>query len=178
MTTYLGWYIPNDIIDFKFTTTGSTGAPTALSAGSVAVYAGSDAAENTSAVTLTIDFDSRTGLNHVRVATSAASTFYVAGSQYEAVITNGSVGGVSVVGYTVGRFNLGYNPMADAILQRSASPSDATAAVYSIYSLIMSALESDISGSTWTIYRSDHVTNHMTRSLSLASAGSVVTGVT
>lgn len=175
---YFGSYSANDNIDIKFTTTGSTGQPTALSAGSVAIYSGNNTTEDTSAVTLTTDFDGRTGLNNVRIATSAASTFYTAGGQYHIVLTAGSVGGVPVNGYMVGNFDLRVPTLSDAILSRSASLSDSTAAGYSLYSIIMGLLENAVSGSTWTIYKSDGSTTHMTRALTLASAGSIVTGVT
>jgi hypothetical protein len=176
--SWFGSYSPNDNIDVKFTTTGSTGAPTSLSAGSVAVYSGNSTTEDTSAVTLTADFDARTGLNNVRIASSAASTFYVAGGTYQVVITAGSVGGTPVNGYLVGAFDMRLPTFADAIIGRSASLSDATAQPYSIYTMIMAMFENQISGSTWTVYKSDGVTTHMTRGLSLASAGSLVTGVT
>lgn len=178
MSGYYGSYPPLANVDVMFTTVGSTGQPVALSAGSVAVYAASSAAENTSAVTLTANFDGRTGLNHVRIATSAASTFYVPGQVYHVVITGGSVEGVPAAGYVVGHFDMRLPDYADAVLTRSASLSDATAAPYSLYSVIMGLLENQTSGSTWTIYRSDGSTVHMTRALSLASAGSIITGVT
>lgn len=176
--SYYGSYPPLANVDVMFTTVGSSGAPAALSAGSAAVYAGSSTTENTSAVTLTANFDARTGLNHIRIATSAASTFYVAGQTYHVVLTGGSVEGVAIAGYVVGRFDMRLSDYADELLGRSASPIDATAAPYSLYSVIMGLLENQVSGSTWTIYRSDGVTTHMTRALSLASAGSIVTGVT
>ena len=53
---------------------------------------------------LTVDFDSVTGLNHVRVTTTDA--FYANGSEFECVITAGTVDSVSVVGSCVGRFTL------------------------------------------------------------------------
>jgi len=175
---YIGTFSPNENVDMMFTTTGSTGQPTALSAGSIAVYSGNSTTEDTSAVTLTASFDSRTGLNHVRIATSAASAFYVDSGEYNVVITAGSVGGVPVNGYVVGNFDIRARTLADLILGRSASAIDSTASTYSLYTVIMGLLENQVSGSTWTIYRSDGATTHMTRGLSLASAGSIVTGVT
>lgn len=175
---YRGNYRAGENVDILFTTIGSSGAPVALSSGSVAVYRDNDTAENTSAVTLTANYDGRTGLNHVRVATSAASTFYMDGSSYHAVIIGGSVEGVSANGYVVGYFGLRANTLADTLLARSASAVDASAAPYSLYSVIMAQLENSVSGSTWTIYRSDGTTTHMLRALTLASAGSIITGIT
>lgn len=103
--TYLGDYDLNANVRCFFTTTGSTGAPTALSAGSVSVYEDGATAEFTAGVTLTADFDSRAGLNLVTVATSTSGS-YGRGKDYNLVVTNGSVGGVSVVGYLVGTFSI------------------------------------------------------------------------
>lgn len=106
--TYLGDYAPGDTIDFNFTTRRfSTGAPYTL-AGTPAVrcYKGSSTTEDDSGITLTVDYDSRTGLNHVTIDTSADGTFYAEGAQIEVVITAGTVDSVSVVGEVVGRFTL------------------------------------------------------------------------
>jgi hypothetical protein len=106
MSKYLGDFSAADVIDFKFTTfRPSTGAPFTL-AGSpvVSVYKDNDLTQTTTGVALTVDFDSVTGLNHVRVTTTDA--FYANGSEFECVITTGTVDSVSVVGSCVGRFTL------------------------------------------------------------------------
>lgn len=106
---YLGDYTAGDTLTFKFTTRRfSTGAPFTL-AGSpvVRVYKDGSDVEDDSGITLTVDFDSRTGLNHVAIDTSADGTFYSNGSQFSVVITVGTVDSVSVVGEVVGRFTLG-----------------------------------------------------------------------
>jgi hypothetical protein len=106
--TYKGDFTAGDTIDFKFTTRNfSTGAPFSLSGGTVAVYKGSSTTESTAGVTLTADFDSRTGLNHVTITTGSDGTFYSDGSQFDVVITAGTVNSVSVVGEAIGRFTLG-----------------------------------------------------------------------
>jgi hypothetical protein len=53
-----------------------------------------------------VDFDSVTGLQHFTIDTSADGTFYSAGSFFDIVITTGTVGGTSAVGYTVGQFTI------------------------------------------------------------------------
>jgi hypothetical protein len=106
MSKYLGDFSATDVIDFKFTTfRPSTGAPFTL-AGTpvVSVYKDNDTTQSTTGVVLTVDFDSVTGLNHVRVTTTDA--FYANGSEFECVITAGTVDSVSVVGSCVGRFTL------------------------------------------------------------------------
>lgn len=109
---FLGNFLPGATIDFNFTTRQfSTGAPHQL-AGSPAVrcYKGSSTTEDDSGITLTADFDSVTGLNHVTIDTSSDGTFYAAGSQIDVVISAGSVDSVSVVGEVVGRFIIGNVP--------------------------------------------------------------------
>jgi hypothetical protein len=106
MSKYLGDFSASAVIDFKFTTfRPSTGAPFTL-AGTpvVSVYKDNDTTQSTTGVVLTVDFDSVTGLNHVRVTTTDA--FYANGSEFECVITAGTVDSVSVVGSCVGRFTL------------------------------------------------------------------------
>ena len=108
MSKYLGDFAAGDTIDFKFTTfRPSTGAAFTLGGTpAISIYKDNGTTESTSGVTLTTDFDSRTGLNHVRITTSSDGTFYADGAQFEAVITTGTVDSVSVVGSCVGRFTL------------------------------------------------------------------------
>ena len=104
---YLDDYNLSATIDFKFTTRKSTGLPTQL-AGSpaVSVYKTNSTMQTTTGVTLTVDFDSITGLNHVRIDTSADGTFYAAGCDFAVVITAGTVDSISVVGETVATFSI------------------------------------------------------------------------
>lgn len=91
----------------KFTTTAAaTGAPTQL-AGSpvVSVYENDDNTQITAGITLTVDEDGITGLNQLAIAATAANG-YEAGKFYDAVITTGTVGGTSAVGYVVATFSI------------------------------------------------------------------------
>lgn len=96
-----------DTIDLKFTTRAfASGAPTTLSGTpSVAAYPGNSTTEVTAGITLSVDFDSRTGLNNVRVVASNGNG-YATATNYEIVITAGTVGGTSVVGEVVGSFSI------------------------------------------------------------------------
>lgn len=107
MSKYLGDYAAGGIIDFKFTTFRPSSGATFTFAGSpvISVYKDNSATQSTAGVTLTADFDSVTGLNHVRIDTSS-DAFYANGSSFECVITTGTVDTVSVVGSCVGRFTL------------------------------------------------------------------------
>jgi hypothetical protein len=95
-----------DTIDFKFTTVSTTGVPTTL-AGSpvISAYVGNGTTEITAGITLTVDFDSRTGLHNVRVVASSGNGYATATNVY-LVITTGTVGGASVVGYVIGSFSI------------------------------------------------------------------------
>lgn len=102
---YLGDFRVGDTLDCKFTTISSTGAPTTLSGTpAVAAYSGNSTTEVTAGITLTADFDTRTGLNNVRVVATSGNG-YAAGN-YCLVLTAGTVDGVSVVGYVVAHFSL------------------------------------------------------------------------
>lgn len=109
---YLGDYRAGTPVDFKFTTVNTSGVPTQL-AGSpaVSVYKANSTTETTTGVTLTVDFDARTGLNHVRIVTT--DSFYAGGNDYHVIITTGTVGGSSVVGYVVAEFSIENRSVAD-----------------------------------------------------------------
>lgn len=107
----IGDFDTSSVVYFKFTTSRpSTGAPYTL-AGSpaISVYKDNSTTQSTAGVTLTVDFDSVTGFNHVAIDTSADGTFYSAGSFFEVVLTAGTVDSVSAAGYVVGRFSLRKN---------------------------------------------------------------------
>lgn len=95
------------IIDIKFNTVTATGAPITL-AGSAAVvcYKDNSLTQSSAGLTLSIDFDSITGLHNVRVDTSADGTFYAAGSNFQVAISIGTVNSINVAGYVVGEFSI------------------------------------------------------------------------
>lgn len=96
-----------DTIDFKFTSRRfTTGAPFTLAGTPViSAYVGNSTTELTAGITLTVDFDSRTGLNHVRIVATSGNG-YATASNYELVITTGTVDSVSVVGEVVAMFSI------------------------------------------------------------------------
>lgn len=120
-------YSVGDTFDVKFSTRSfSTGAPTTL-AGTpvVSAYPGNSTTQITAGITLTVDFDSVTGLHNVRVVATTGNG-YASGSTYYLVITTGTVGGVSVVGEVIGEFTLGRSAAAVRVgtLATSASTGD------------------------------------------------------
>ena len=104
---YIGDFRVDQTLDVKFTSRSfTTGAPTQL-AGSptVAAYPGNSTTEITAGITLSVDFDGRTGLNNVRVVATSGNG-YATATNYFLVLTAGTVGGVSVVGEVVGAFSI------------------------------------------------------------------------
>lgn len=105
--SYYGDIRLGDTIDIKFTTRRfTTGAPFTLAGTpTVAAYPGNSTTEITAGITLTVDFDARTGLNNVRVVASGANG-YATATNYVLVVTAGTVDAVSVVGEVVGSFSI------------------------------------------------------------------------
>lgn len=100
-------YALGTTFDVKFTTRSfSTGVPFTL-AGSpvISAYPDNSTTQLTAGITLTVDFDSVTGLNNVRMVATSGNG-YASGSNYTLVITTGTVNSVSVVGECVGEFSL------------------------------------------------------------------------
>lgn len=105
---HLGDYDLSTVIYGKFSTyRPSTGAAFTLAGTpALSVYKDNSTTQSTTGVTLTADFDSVTGLNHFAIDTSADGTFYSAGSNFDIVITTGTVDSVSVVGSVVASFSI------------------------------------------------------------------------
>lgn len=104
--TWLGDWTVGETRDFFFTTRKfSSGAPNALASGVISAYEDNSTTQITAGITLTADFDTVTGLNHVRVVASGANGFE-AGKSYGFVITTGTVDSVSVVGEVVGQCSI------------------------------------------------------------------------
>lgn len=116
--SYQGDIALGSTLDFKFTTRRfSTGAPFTLAGTPVlAAYPDNALTEITAGITLSIDFDARSGLNHMRIVATSGNG-YVAGSTYALVITVGTVDGVSVVGEVIGSFSIERTGAALALLQ-------------------------------------------------------------
>lgn len=95
-----------DSLDIKFTTRQISGAPSTLSGSPViSAYPGNSTTELTAGITLSVDFDSRTGLNNVRVVATSGNG-YATATNYTLVITTGTVNSVSVVGECIGSFSI------------------------------------------------------------------------
>jgi hypothetical protein len=117
--SYLGDYTEDyTTLNFKFTTRDGTGLPTTLAGIPVlSVYKGNDVAQSTVGITLTVDFDTVTGLNNVLIDLSS-NAFYAIGQDYSVVVTTGTVDGISVVGEVVATFSIEnrFEGAADALV--------------------------------------------------------------
>jgi hypothetical protein len=106
MGKYLGDFVEDAIVRGSFNTRDAAGAPITLAGTpAVSVYKDAGATESTAGVTLTVDFDSRTG-HHIYTIDTSADAFYATGADYRVVLTAGTVDGVSVVGVEVGAFSI------------------------------------------------------------------------
>lgn len=112
---YLGDYeIDFTGLHFKFLTETAAKVPTTLAGTPVlSVYKSDSDAQSTAGITLTEDFDGLTGLNHVVIDLSS-DAFYIANSEYQIVITTGTVDSISVVGTVVATFSIENRAVAGA----------------------------------------------------------------
>jgi len=102
---YLGDFAAGVTVRGFFNTRKADGTPITLAGTpTLAVYKDGGTTESTTGVTLTVDFDSRTGLHLFAIDTSDA--FYASGSDFRIVITAGTVDLISVVGVKVGEFSI------------------------------------------------------------------------
>lgn len=106
MSDYFGDIRLGDTIDIKFTTRQISGAPFTL-AGSpvISAYPSNSTTQLTAGITLTVDFDTVTGYNNVRVVASGGNG-YLTATNYDLCITTGTVNSVSVVGESIGSFSI------------------------------------------------------------------------
>lgn len=107
MANYHGDIHLGDTIDIQFSTTSPTTGVCTQLAGSpvISAYIGNSTTQITAGITLTADLDGVTGLNNVRVVASGGNG-YGAATNVSLVITTGTVGGASAVGYAVGSFSI------------------------------------------------------------------------
>lgn len=131
MAKYLGDYKDDfATLNFNFNTQKGDGTPVSLlGTPSLEVYKNSTT-ESTAGITLTVDYDSLTGVNHVVIDLSS-DAFYSPGNDYSVVIAAGTVDGVSVVGKEVACFSIEnryitLQRVVDAILDEDVTVHDGT----------------------------------------------------
>jgi len=105
----LGNLTEDQVVDFEFSSHAADGTPTTLlGTPALRVRKGNTAApygETPASITLSVDFNSITGLNHVRIDTSV-DAFFAVGNDYNVAISAGTVDGVSVIGAVVATFSI------------------------------------------------------------------------
>ena len=70
------------------------------------------------------------------------------------------------------------NSIADAVLTRDVDNVEATANEHTLCTIILATLESAISETTWTIKRTDGITTHAAKTVTVDAAADPITGVT
>ena len=71
----------------------------------------------------------------------------------------------------------GRNDVADAVLARNVDQVEAAAPEHSLSTVVLAVLESSISGTTWTIKRTDGSTTHAVKTVTTDAAADPITGV-
>jgi hypothetical protein len=110
MTLQLGDFPTGAMIDFKWNTNGQDGASITRSTdGTLQIYKGNSATQRTSlnGVTQTEDFDTFTGVHHVRIDLSdnTDAGFYAAGNEYQ-VVMSGMVIDTKTVNAVIAHFSI------------------------------------------------------------------------
>src|SRR3990167_4622061 len=113
MSDYLGDFQLSTTLYTKFTTVNASGVPTTLGdAPTFGFYANANTTLFTAGVTVTADFNSYTGLNHLQMTVTTSATGIATGNACQLVIATGSVSGVSLKGYVIGEFSVAQRQMA------------------------------------------------------------------
>lgn len=117
MSDYFGDILLGSTINIKFTTKNAALVPFTLAGTPViSAYIGSSGTQLTAGITLSVNFDSVTGLHNVEVVASNGNGFS-ANTDVSLVVTTGTVDGVSYVGTVIGNFSIQnriVNSVADA----------------------------------------------------------------
>lgn len=183
---YLGNFLLNSTIDFKFTSRQfATGIPSTIASPVVSIFTTNSTVASTAGVTVTTNFASIVGLNHVRILATSTNGF-TSGKDMMAVLTSGSIDGVSVIGEVVRDFSIENRivsgittttgqAIADRNLARNiAGGSDTGRTVSSAMKRIRNRVE--IAAGTMTVYDEDDTTPNWDAAVTTA-AGNPVTEV-
>ena len=160
--TYLGDFHKGATVRRLFTTVNTSGVPTTLAGTPViSAYEDGGTTEITAGITLTVDFDTRTGMHLIAVDTSDSN--YEAGKDYHLVITTGTVSGSSVVGYVVAQFSIEARyGIGDSLLKRDMSAPSGAASRSPLNALRALRNRWAVSGGTLTVYQEDDTTSAWT----------------
>ena len=67
--------------------------------------------------------------------------------------------------------------IADAVLSRNVSNVESSAGEHTLCTMVLAGLESSVSGTTWTIKRTDGTTTHATKAVTVDASADPITGV-
>ena len=94
---YLGNYAVGATIDFLWSSNDGSGASiTRGTNGTISVYKGNGTTQSTAGVTDDEDFDSLTGIHHVRITTGSDGSFYAGGNDFAVVLSGATIDGKAV----------------------------------------------------------------------------------
>jgi hypothetical protein len=193
---YIGDFLVGATVRGTFNTRTASGAPVTLTSGTLRVYKDDGTTESSAGITLTTDFDSRTGLHQFEIDTSADGTFYSAGSDFYIVLTVGTVDGVSVVGVCVAHFSIRNRSLEDfsdtaadvaaevdnlltAVIPDSI-PADGTrpSMKQALYMIVQFLMERSVSSTTMTVKKVDGSSALLTLTLNDATSPTSITRAT
>jgi hypothetical protein len=166
MHPYLGDYAVGATVTLLFNSSDLDAAPITLAGTpAISVYRDDGTTEDTSGVTLTADYDSRTGMHHVAIDMSADGTFFATSHDFFVVITTGTVDGVSVVGKCVAHFSVMNRSLTTTLADSIPADGTRPSAAQGIYMLTQFMLERAVSGTTCTVKKVDGSTSLFTLTL-------------
>lgn len=114
---YLGDFKEDSMLHFGFSTRSAAGASiTFAGTPAVAVFADGGSTPITAGVTLTVDVNSVTGRHHVAIDLSASAS-YATATDFEVVVTSGTVDSQSVVGQVLANFSILNRAASDVATQ-------------------------------------------------------------
>ncbi len=102
-----------------------------------------------------------------------AAASFAAGAIDATAIATGAIDADAIAAEAIGSSELAASAateIADAILSRSVSNVEGTAGEHTLCTVVLALLEWAISGTTWTIYRTDGTTTHATKTLTAAAS--------
>lgn len=101
----VGDHVAGKTVMIQFSTSVNGVMVTLAGSPVISVYKNSTT-ESTAGVTLTVDYDGRTGMHHVAIDTSADTSFYAPENDFSVVVTTGTIAGLDLTGTVVGSFSL------------------------------------------------------------------------
>lgn len=190
---YLGNYVANSVVDFKFNSQSQEGSSITMGAdGTIRIYKSNSLTQRTSlsGVTFVEDFDGMTGVHHltINLADNTDPGFYAAGSDYDVVVVGAVVDG-QTVNTTLAHFSIerGGFPTSAAIaaavhtttMTESYAADGAAGTLAQVLYMIQQLMaEKAVVGTTMTVKKLDGATTAATYTLNSATTPTTITRAT